>query len=582
MRRQALSAGVTQVLRLAAGQSAALAEATDVTGWASDALVDASRFFVEQQLLARELEGDPWRVLGVSPGADTELVREHRRLLMALVHPDRGEDWATAYADRVNRAWRQLKTEEGRARALEDLGQGGPDKAVDRPHAPNVDTWGSSGSHGAQAGDRETRWTNDDTERPFDSASRLPPPAFAIVRAGTSDIQSPPGRLPALAASAAALGVLGVLAWGVMEREWRGEEVLISTTGGDLPGGLAAVSPDDAKSAPATPTPAPQIDSPIAPETSPARIREAAEPLAATPSLAQTPGAAPPRQADGFVVSPDAERDMAATTAVGARVPPVAPVGREIAAPEPRPRQLAAENTQVPVSAHRAAPVEAEPPPQEATEAQPPAVAVVPVPTSTLPAPHTMPSRADVQSGQPPVVQQESARVQEPAPASADIAIASPVPARATARESGPAASPMVVTQSEGGGGDAATNVLSEISARAALDAFSLHYANGDLSGLIGLFSSRANSARGGTMALAADYARLFEGTSQREIAVRDIRWRRDGDSLRGEGRFDARYYAKGKLFRQVVKGQISMVMVEEGGALRILRLDSRADGRGS
>jgi hypothetical protein len=123
---------------------------------------------------------------------------------------------------------------------------------------------------------------------------------------------------------------------------------------------------------------------------------------------------------------------------------------------------------------------------------------------------------------------------------------------------------------------------LSSAQAAGVLHSFSQHYSTGDLSALVGLFSSEANSARGGSMALAADYARLFESTSEREFAVRDLRWRIEGDTLRGEGRFEARYYRKGRLFRQVVKGEISFVMVAENGDARILRLDSRPDGSGA
>jgi hypothetical protein len=82
-------------------------------------LVDAARFYVEQQLLAREFDQDPWRVLGVNPDAAPELIRAHHHLLVRLVHPDRSDDWASAYADRVNRAWRQLRDADGRATALQ-------------------------------------------------------------------------------------------------------------------------------------------------------------------------------------------------------------------------------------------------------------------------------------------------------------------------------------------------------------------------------------------------------------------------------------------------------------------------------
>jgi hypothetical protein len=109
--------GMAPLLRIALGQADALTEAAAVFPDDPRRLVDAARFFVEQQLLAREFDHDPWRVLGVNPGAAPELLRAHHHLLVRLVHPDRSDDWASAYADRVNRAWRQLRSEEGRIEA---------------------------------------------------------------------------------------------------------------------------------------------------------------------------------------------------------------------------------------------------------------------------------------------------------------------------------------------------------------------------------------------------------------------------------------------------------------------------------
>ncbi len=119
LRARALPAnGMASLLRVALGQSDALAEAAAAFAVEPQRLVDAARFFIEQQLLAREFDHDPWRVLGVNAGAAPELLRAHHHLLVRLVHPDRSDDWASAYADRVNRAWRQLRSDEGRAEAL--------------------------------------------------------------------------------------------------------------------------------------------------------------------------------------------------------------------------------------------------------------------------------------------------------------------------------------------------------------------------------------------------------------------------------------------------------------------------------
>lgn len=107
--------GVATLLRVALRQEEALNEAASVFPGESSRLVDAARFYVEQQLLSREFDQDPWRILGCNPGAPIEQLRAHHHLLVRLVHPDRSDDWASTFADRVNRAWRQLRSEEGRA-----------------------------------------------------------------------------------------------------------------------------------------------------------------------------------------------------------------------------------------------------------------------------------------------------------------------------------------------------------------------------------------------------------------------------------------------------------------------------------
>lgn len=50
----------------------------------------------------------PWRCLGLAPGADPALAKEHHRLLIKWLHPDRNPE-ARALAERVNAAWQALK-----------------------------------------------------------------------------------------------------------------------------------------------------------------------------------------------------------------------------------------------------------------------------------------------------------------------------------------------------------------------------------------------------------------------------------------------------------------------------------------
>ena len=118
IRARPLPRGIGNLLRVALGQQAVLDEASRIATCDRPSLIEAARFFVEQQLLARECEADPWRVLGCRVGASDSEIRDHHHLLVRLVHPDRSDDWASAFAERVNRAWGQLRHAEGRSAAL--------------------------------------------------------------------------------------------------------------------------------------------------------------------------------------------------------------------------------------------------------------------------------------------------------------------------------------------------------------------------------------------------------------------------------------------------------------------------------
>jgi hypothetical protein len=114
LRDCALPEGIAQVIRLAAGESAALQSAQAVTGETEAVLVEACVFFLQQLLFAPN--ADSYRVLGAGASDSHERLRENYRWLMKWLHPDRNEDgWEAVYADRVNIAWQDLKTPSRRA-----------------------------------------------------------------------------------------------------------------------------------------------------------------------------------------------------------------------------------------------------------------------------------------------------------------------------------------------------------------------------------------------------------------------------------------------------------------------------------
>jgi hypothetical protein len=76
----------------------------------------AARFFIEQLLFRQD--ADHYRLLGLEQSATEAQIKDHHRLLMRLIHPDReqsGDAWKEAYASRVNRAYNVLRDADARA-----------------------------------------------------------------------------------------------------------------------------------------------------------------------------------------------------------------------------------------------------------------------------------------------------------------------------------------------------------------------------------------------------------------------------------------------------------------------------------
>lgn len=113
MRMVALPDDVGFLLRIAAGDEMAEAEAVDLVSRPLDEIRRAAAFFIEQVLLAPE--SDSYRVLGSSPQASNAEIRRNMALLMRWLHPDRNaEGQQGMFAGRVTSAWDDLKTADRR------------------------------------------------------------------------------------------------------------------------------------------------------------------------------------------------------------------------------------------------------------------------------------------------------------------------------------------------------------------------------------------------------------------------------------------------------------------------------------
>jgi len=105
---------ITILLRLVAGDQAALQQAQTDTAQSAAVLLDAAEFYLVQ--VAFTPANDSFRVLAVNRDFASARIREHYRLLVSWLHPDRNADaWQTIYLDRVNEAWRDLREDAERA-----------------------------------------------------------------------------------------------------------------------------------------------------------------------------------------------------------------------------------------------------------------------------------------------------------------------------------------------------------------------------------------------------------------------------------------------------------------------------------
>jgi hypothetical protein len=113
VRQTPLPEGMGLLLRVAACDNGAIAEAAAITGRSEPLIAEAAAFFVEQILLAPE--ADSYRVLGGMAASPSTDLRRNMALLVRWMHPDvaKGAD-RSKFVSRVTYAWDDVKTPERR------------------------------------------------------------------------------------------------------------------------------------------------------------------------------------------------------------------------------------------------------------------------------------------------------------------------------------------------------------------------------------------------------------------------------------------------------------------------------------
>ena len=105
--------GIPELLEVAAGEQAITDDAAEALKRSADVLREAAAFFIEQVLLAPE--ADSYRVLGGTRATSSTELRRNMALLLRWTHPDADRPGTrTAFANRVTKAWENLKTQERR------------------------------------------------------------------------------------------------------------------------------------------------------------------------------------------------------------------------------------------------------------------------------------------------------------------------------------------------------------------------------------------------------------------------------------------------------------------------------------
>jgi hypothetical protein len=113
LRSAPLPDGVSEIIRVAAGDEKAIERAVRAVGRSNEEVREAAEFYVEQVLLYPG--ADSYRVLGANPDASYDELRRSMALLLRWLHPDGGRhSERSVFASRVTDAWNDLKTKDRR------------------------------------------------------------------------------------------------------------------------------------------------------------------------------------------------------------------------------------------------------------------------------------------------------------------------------------------------------------------------------------------------------------------------------------------------------------------------------------
>ncbi len=114
----------------------------------------------------------------------------------------------------------------------------------------------------------------------------------------------------------------------------------------------------------------------------------------------------------------------------------------------------------------------------------------------------------------------------------------------------------------------------------ATLAQFMASFERGDTRALMALFDEVAIGRAGGKPNIRREHEALFRSTQLRHIAINGMAWSREGDWIRGEGRYRTTLMRKGELVLRTETGVFRIQLVRHGDQALIMGLDLQPGGR--
>ena len=538
LRMREVPADVLHVIRIAAGDERAAEEAASMTGLGALELREAAMLYLQQVLFCED--ADSYRTLGLAPDADAARLKEHHRWLIHWLHPDRdGGDGRSVFAERVNRAWNDLRTQDRRqlydrqrndyqAAAVVACATAQKPHAV-RAHVPDAADPLLSGRIvrrlpqlvlGVLAGVAVLLvgllLVLHENDEPHAGPTALAKePAAAVIRSDA--VTASAARLPSAAGNdttpmaPSAVTVAPVTADAVPGKSsiaaFAMPDQPLTDAGGLSAPSLSAETASDTRPSPpaADRDPAPAVPNPVAITTTVAHADPDTSAQAAPPAVAQA--ARSMRLTSALAGSVEAGSGGHADTVAVAR-------RNEAVAPAPSTSKVVvARRPSVAPALAGAAPTRTAVP---RTHAPTRALAATARPSAAMPAP--MPSRA--------------ATTPEP-----------PLPA-------------MLPTAAQ---------------AQSTIERMQRAYRSGDLGRLMNLFVAQPGGRS--REALANEYGDLFAASRERALVLRDLAWLADGETVVGLGRFEARVVPHRSGRERLSAGGVRVELRMEHGEARIVRI---------